>query len=175
MDSGLFCALLLRFSRQDHTLLLCFASSLAGLRSDTAFFFSPQSPYLDLQIELIEVAPFPKSVMRRSVDDDMCSRDVGTYHISVDASCATLSLRSLLFSWNDASKARFGKSLTIVTPPEMLSIGGGSVEAAMIQDADGNIVEIMRRAWEVDAVGGRGEEKVFEWEDDGVFREDATV
>lgn len=117
--------------------------------------------------------------MRRNAQADMGSRDVGAYHISVDASLATLSLRSLLTSWNDESKRRYKRSLVVVVRPELKRIGGVLVEVAMITDADGNIIEVMRRAWEAenavaprDGAASRDGAARFEWNDDGVLRSD---
>lgn len=139
-----------------------------------------QSSYLDLRIELIEVPPFDNSVMRRDAQADMVCRDVGAYHISVDASLATLSLRSLLTSWNDESKRRYKRSLAVVVRPELKRIGGELVEVAMVTDADGNMIEVMRSAWEAEdagaptggAGGSRDGAARFEWKDDGVLRSD---
>lgn len=108
----------------------------------------------------------------------MQSRDVGAYHLSVDASYATLSLRSLLFSWNSDSKRRFSKSLAVISPPVTIQIGGRDIETAMLSDCDGNIIEVLRRAWETpgrgSAVPGAEKTSKFEWEDDGVLRSDVV-
>jgi hypothetical protein len=124
------------------------------------------------------VSPFPLSVLRRDTTADMWSRDAGAYHLSVDASRATLSLRALLTSWNGDSRRRFGRSINVVVPPTLVRIGGGNVETAMVSDADGNLVEVLRRAWEVPADesgGAPAGDTRFEWQDDGVARSDVVL
>lgn len=132
-----------------------------------------QSPYLGARIELIEVTPFPRSLLRvpaGAVD----SRDVGFYHLSVDATRACLSLDGLLSSWNSESLSAHGKSIRVVVPATRTVVAGRPVETLMIADSDGNIIEILREVWEeatdfVDPnrLGPDESQRIFEWKDDG--------
>jgi hypothetical protein len=133
-----------------------------------------KSSYLDMAIELIEVPPFPRSLMRVDSEAALRTRDVGHFHVCMDCTRACLTLGGLIAAWNTDSVAKVRKTIRVLLEPEMRRVGGRVMEVAMIADADGNIVELLRRTGFGEEEGGDeggGNFVEFEWEDDGPKRD----
>lgn len=101
-----------------------------------------------MRVELIEVAPFPNSIRKVDTNEALYSRDVGHYHICLDMSRACTSLHGFLIELNRASIERYQRTVRVVVAPSEAPAGAlvpdARVEFAMIADADGNVVELMR-------------------------------
>lgn len=125
-----------------------------------------KSSYLDLRLELMELPPNVASISRRDTRTDYRSRDVGHYHVCLDASRACLSIAGLISSWDERFRNRYHRSICTLVQPCTTCRAGKMVESAMISDSDGNLIEIIRRVHDQDnpSVGIAGSQ--FEWDDD---------
>jgi hypothetical protein len=120
-----------------------------------------------MRIELLEVPPSPTSVLRIDSSSRALSRDVVQYHVCLDCTRACLTLDGLIRAWNADSVARYRRSISVLSVPEVRRVAGREVEVAMIGDPDGNGIELVRRT-RTEKTGGDST-FAFEWQD-----EDAT-
>jgi hypothetical protein len=119
-----------------------------------------------MRIELLEVPPPPTSVLRVKSSLSVHSRDIERYHVCLDCTRACLTLDGLIRAWNVDSVARYRRSISVLSVPEVRRVAGREVEMAMIGDPDGNGIELIRRTRTEDT--GSELTFAFEWQDDDV-------
>jgi catechol 2,3-dioxygenase-like lactoylglutathione lyase family enzyme len=133
--------------------------SLLGFDVDAKFRAGPaRAAWLTQQheetsrLELIEVPSHmlqePEGKKRRALDLMKRQDLLGWNHVALDVT-ELVQDGSLLADWiqelNDKSKAQFGKALRIASVPTPRIIGKHVYEIAFLYDADGGLVELLRK------------------------------
>ena len=139
--------------------------SLLGFRVETKFRAGPaKAAWLTsgtgegVRFELIEIPDFilqePEGMKRRAIDLSKRSELLGWNHVALDVTaamdqCGFTALEQWMDQLNKKSKERFGKSLRVAVRPKQTIIGQGVYELAFLYDADGGIVELIRKQTEL--------------------------
>ncbi|KAL3782390.1 hypothetical protein HJC23_005438 [Cyclotella cryptica] len=119
------------------------------------------------RMELIEVPSYmlnePEGMKRRAVDFTKREELLGWNHFALDVtkhiprsmddsnsqegrSCELYQLQQWMDDLNEASIAKFGKSLRVALPPTKRIIGREVYEMAFLYDADGALVELLNHS-----------------------------
>ena len=100
------------------------------------------------RLELVEV---PDYVDAGRAADGLAANHVGLNHVALDVSHLCDDLGDFLRRLNDDSERLFEKSLGLALPPRQQIIGQEVYELAFVRDADGVLVELLRRQATLDA------------------------
>jgi hypothetical protein len=135
--------------------------SLLGFEPTTKFRAGPakaawleQNGSSNSRLELIEVPSYmlnePEGMKRRALDLMQRQDCLGYNHLALDVSASIQkkgfsSLSEWLDTLNEKSVEMFGKSLRIALEPKKQLIGSGIYEIAFLYDADGALVELLRK------------------------------
>jgi hypothetical protein len=124
------------------------------------------SPSSTARIELIEVPSFmlkePEGTKARAVDLMQRQELLGLHHMAVDVteSMQQLSDCTTLKEWmeqlNQNSLKLFQKTLRVAIEPQQVMIGSAVYELAFIYDADGAILELLRKQNDLSQAVGDG-------------------
>ncbi|OEU22156.1 Glyoxalase/bleomycin resistance protein/dioxygenase, partial [Fragilariopsis cylindrus CCMP1102] len=102
------------------------------------------------RIELIEVPSFllnePEGLKRRALDLFKFQEYLGMNHLALDDNNNNLLLSVWMESLNEKSLKLSQKSLRIALEAEQFMVGNIVYERAFIYDADGSLIELLRKA-----------------------------
>ena len=97
---------------------------------------------LDARLELIEV---PGAADEDPAPDGLAAAAMGLNHVALDVSGVCDDLGDFLARLNTDSERAFQKSIALALPPFQQQIGAGVYELAFVRDADGVLIELLRR------------------------------
>ena len=100
------------------------------------------------RLELVEV---PDYVDTGRAADGLAPAHVGLNHVALDVGHLCDDLGDFLRRLNDDSERLFEKSLGLALPPRQQIIGQEVYELAFVRDADGVLVELLRKQATLDA------------------------